>query len=143
VGLGQAVAARKLPGRSLIAVANQADAPDRIAFSEYHGMGSTSGVFMVRVGRFKYVHYTKYPPQLFDLAADPDELDDIAGNPAHAADLRRCRDALAAICDPAKVDGRVRARQAELLAANGGREAVIARGDLGFTPPPGVTAAFN
>ncbi|MES2193479.1 MAG: sulfatase-like hydrolase/transferase [Pseudomonadota bacterium] len=143
VGLGEAIAARKLPGRSLIAVANQADAPDRVAFSEYHGMGSTSGVFMVRVGRFKYVHYTKYQPQLFDLAADPDELIDLAGNPAHAADLRRCQEALAAICDPVEVDGRVRARQAELLAANGGREAVIARGDLGFTPPPGVTAAFN
>lgn len=34
-------------------------------------------------------------------------------------------------------------KPAELLAANGGREAVIARGDLGFTPAPGVVATFQ
>ena len=35
------------------------------------------------------------------------------------------------------IDARVKRRQAELLAENGGRDAVIKRGDLGFTPPPG------
>ena len=37
-------------------------------------------------------------------------------------------------------EGRVierKRRQAELLEENGGREAVIKRGDLGFSPPPG------
>jgi len=41
------------------------------------------------------------------------------------------------MCDPADVDARAKKRQAELLEQNGGREAVIKRGDLGFTPPPG------
>jgi hypothetical protein len=36
-----------------------------------------------------------------------------------------------------------KSRQAELLALNGGRDAVIARGDLGFSPPPGIAADFN
>ena len=32
---------------------------------------------------------------------------------------------------------RAKRRQAELLEENGGRDVVIKRGDLGFTPPPG------
>ena len=34
-------------------------------------------------------------------------------------------------------------RQAEQLDRHGGREAVIARGDLGFSPPPGFRAEFH
>ena len=45
--------------------------------------------------------------------------------------------------DPAEVDARARARQQELLDANGGRDAVIERGDLGFTPAPGAAIAFD
>ena len=46
------------------------------------------------------------------------------------------------ICDPDETDRRAKSRQAENLAANGGREAVIARGDIGFTPAPGAAADF-
>jgi choline-sulfatase len=41
------------------------------------------------------------------------------------------------------VDQRAKSRQAELLAQHGGREAVIQRGDLGFTPAPGFAADFE
>ncbi|WP_444985623.1 sulfatase-like hydrolase/transferase [Halomonas mongoliensis] len=34
--------------------------------------------FMVTDGRWKYVHYANHPPQLFDLATDPGELEDLA-----------------------------------------------------------------
>jgi choline-sulfatase len=37
----------------------------------------------------------------------------------------------------------VKARQAAILAENGGREAVLARGDLPFSPPPGVRALWG
>src|SRR5215212_2437560 len=40
--------------------------PDRNVLSEYHGMGSTTGAFMIRHGQYKFVHYVSYPPQLFD-----------------------------------------------------------------------------
>jgi choline-sulfatase len=40
--------------------------------------------------------------------------------------------------DPDEVDRRAKKRQAELLARYGGREAALARGDLGFTPAPGT-----
>lgn len=130
------------PGESLFALAPRRDGA-RTVFSEYHGMGSTAGVFMVRRESWKYVHYVKYPPQLFDLATDPEEELDRAADPAAAEMLARMQAELAAICDPAEVDARCKARQARLLELNGGREAVIARGDLGFSPPPGVEVDFN
>ena len=39
---------------------------------------------ILRGERFKYVHFTRLPPLLFDLAQDPDEMTDLAGDPAHA-----------------------------------------------------------
>ncbi len=130
------------PGFSLIDVSNGLE-PDRTVLSEYHGMGSSTGAFAVRVGKWKYVHYAKYGPQLFNLEADPEETRDLATDPAHARTLEMCRAKLYDICDPQEVDRRARARQAELLAANGGREAVIERGDFGFTPAPGTVADFK
>jgi choline-sulfatase len=121
----------------------QGEKPDRTVLSEYHGMGSSTGAFAVRVGRWKYVHYAKYGPQLFDLEKDPEETHDLAEDPVHAKVLEQCRSALYEICDPQEVDARARKRQAELLALNGGREAVIRRGDFGFTPAPGTVADFK
>ncbi len=106
-------------------------------------MGSSTGAFAVRVGKWKYVHYAKYGPQLFDLEQDPEETTDLAADPAHAKVLEQCRTKLYAICDPQEVDRRARRRQAEILAANGGREAVIKHGDFGFTPAPGTVADFK
>jgi len=124
------------PGKSLFKLAT-GPAPDRSVLSEYHGMGSTTGAFMIRHGKYKYVHYVAYPPQLFDLEADPEELSDLAEKPEFSQVLAACRQRLYEICDPAEVDARAKRRQAELLEENGGRDAVIKRGDLGFSPPPG------
>src|SRR6185312_747272 len=71
------------PGYSLLNLANGCE-PPRTVLSEYHGMGSTTGAFMIRNGRYKYVHYVSYAPQLFDLARDPEELTDLAPDPAYA-----------------------------------------------------------
>jgi choline-sulfatase len=124
------------PGVSLTRLAD-GEVPDRNVLSEYHGMGSTTGAFMIRHGKYKYVHYVAYAPQLFDLERDPEELTDLAADPAYERVLQECRERLYAICDPAEVDARAKKRQSELLEGAGGREAVIARGDLGFSPPPG------
>lgn len=132
-----------LPGHDLIAIANAADAPNRVAFSEYHGMGSTTGAFMVRKGEHKLVHYAAYPPQLFDLAKDPEELTDLADDPAHTAVRRDLENELQKLCDPADVDARANSSQAALLEKHGGRDAVIARGDLSFSVPPGYTPQFD
>jgi len=98
---------------------------------------------MVRLEEYKYVHYVAYPPQLFDLASDPEELTDLAADPAYDSVLREAHGRLHSLCDPQAVDAAAKKRQAELVAANGGREAVIARGDLGFSVPPGVEPMFD
>jgi choline-sulfatase len=130
------------PGVSLFKLA-QGEDPPRNVLTEYHGMGSTTGAFMIRHGRYKYVHYVAYPPQLFDLETDPEELVDLAADPRHAQVLAECRGRLLAICDPAEVDARAKKRQAELLEQNGGAAAVIKRGDLGFSPPPGYPVVLG
>ena len=84
----------------------------------------------------------KYPPQLFDLGSDPDEAQDLS--PIRATKiLAECEAKLRALLSPEEVDARAKKRQAEQLEKHGGRAAVIARGDLGFSPPPGIRAEFQ
>jgi choline-sulfatase len=119
--------------------------PGRRVISEYHATGSREAACMLREGRWKYVRYVSYPAQLFDLEADPEELRDLAGDPSatmHETLLElKLREALG--MDVATLDAGVKARQAGILAANGGREAVLARGDLPYSPPPGVQPAWS
>lgn len=115
----------------------------RAVVCEYHAIGSTGGVFMLRKGRWKYVHCVRYRPQLFDLEKDPEELSDLAGEPAHRATLDELHAELRHFCDPAEVDARARRRQAELLARHGGRQAALMRGDLNYTPAPGQAPDIN
>jgi len=117
--------------------------PDRAVLSEYHAIGSTGGITMLRKGRWKYVHCVRYPPQLFDLHADPEELVDLAGDPAHRGTLQRMQAELRRFLDPEEVDARAKRRQAQLLARAGGREAALARGDLNYTPAPGQPPDMN
>jgi len=84
-----------------------------------------------------------YPAQLFDLAADPEELVDLGGDPSHAPIRAACEAKLRAVCDPEEVDARCKARQGSQLQRHGGREAVIQRGDLGYSPPPGLPVDFR
>ena len=117
--------------------------PDRAVLSEYHAIGSTGGVTMLRKGRWKYVHYVRHRPQLFDLESDPEELVDLAADPAHRARLRELEAQLRRHLDPDEVDARAKRRQAELLARYGGREKALSRGDLNYTPAPGQAPDMN
>lgn len=130
------------PGVSLISTA-KGELPNRTVLSEYHGMGSRTGAFMIRNGRHKYVYYVDYPSQLFDLVSDPDEVHDLAGDPNMTDTLTECEARLRRIVNPEEVNARAKQRQAEQLEMNGGRDVVIERGDLGFSPPPGYSADFG
>src|SRR5574341_753878 len=125
-----------LPGESLFRLAQEPDRP-RTAFSEYHAIFSPSGIFMIRNARYKFVQYLGYPAQLFDLVADPDETQDLAGDPRYADTLTACERELRSIVDPEAVDRRARADQERRLEAAGGAEAVLAQGvKIPYSPAP-------
>ena len=52
--------------------------------------------WMVRTDRWKYVHWQGFRPQLFDLAADPDEFDDLGDDAGHEAVRAEMRERLLA-----------------------------------------------
>jgi choline-sulfatase len=77
--------AEPLEGRSLLPLLEGREEgwTDQV-FGEYLGEGAAGPMVMVREDRFKYVIGEASPPQLFDLEADPLELDNLAGRAEHA-----------------------------------------------------------
>ncbi|MEM7472603.1 MAG: sulfatase-like hydrolase/transferase [Pseudomonadota bacterium] len=122
--------------RSLREIAGDAPDLERVVFSEYHAIGSVSGGFMLRKGRWKLNYYVGFAPELFDLENDPEELVDLAADPAYAASLAEMETALREICDPEAMDALAFEDQAALIASYGGRAAALKLGAPGATPPP-------
>ena len=131
---------RALPGQSLRTLAGQKDDPDRTILSEYHDGGSTTGTFMVRWGRWKYVYYVGHNPQLFDLEADPDELVNLAvsrpNHPETVAALTEGERRLRDICDPEAVNEMCFADQRARIAELGGEDACLNAYVFNHTPTP-------
>ena len=74
-----------LPGTSLLPLlAGDATAGPTEVLAEYLAEAAAGPLVMIRRGHFKYITGTDSPPQLFDLESDPDELTNLAGDPAHA-----------------------------------------------------------
>ena len=129
-GLPPGESDRELPGESLLGIAN-GEVPERIVLSEYHDGGAVTGMFMIRHGRYKYVHYPGFAPEIFDLKADPDELADLGESADHAQIRAECEARLRTLLDPDKVNARAFADQRRRLEALGGAAAVRAQGDFG------------
>lgn len=74
-----------IDGRSLmpLVTGTATDDPDE-AIAEYCAECASHPVFMIRRGRFKYIHCDVDPAQLFDLETDPGERINLAADPAHA-----------------------------------------------------------
>ena len=117
---------RALPGCSLIDIAN-GHVPDRTVLSEYHAGGSITASFMIRNGKWKYIHYVDYTPQLFDLDTDPDELVDLGEDDAHAEVRAECVQILRSILNPEEVNAMAFADQAAKIEQHGGVEAILSR----------------
>ena len=130
---------RHRPGQSLFELAAAADNPERTAFSEYHAVGSASGAFMLRKGRYKFNYYVGHDPELFDLVNDPGETCNVAANlPDIVQDYEVL---LRDIVDPEAVDRQAKADQAELIERFGGREQALTLGTQGATPVPNANTA--
>ena len=133
-----------LPGASLWEVAAAADT-DRTVFAEYHAIASRNAFYMLRDRRYKLVYHVDAPAQLFDLAEDPLELEDLALREDAEAQrlLAEYRARLRQIVDPEAVDARAKADQQRRIEALGGRAAVVARGAFINSPVPGEAPQFR
>ncbi len=135
VALNEEDEARK--GRSLYEITRASYDPERVVFSEYHASGAETAAYLIRRGEKKYIHYVDYPPELYDLAADPEEQDDLAGKPESVEIIAEFEGVLRAILDPEEVDARAKRDQAALIERLGGRAHVIETAGIGATPTPG------
>lgn len=125
-------------GRPLQEIAAEPADLQRPIFSEYHAAGAVSGGFMLKKGRWKLNHYIDYPPELFDLDADPEELNDLAGDPAYEDTLNEMNATLSTIVDVEAADAQAFADQAAMVEGYGGREAALKLGAPAATPPPDI-----
>lgn len=128
-----------LPGLPLQVLAAAPDDVQRIGFSEYHAVGSPSAAYALWQGRWAYHHYVGYRPELFDRTADPFQLRDLAGKPAHEATLAHFGRLLRERLDPEAVDQQAKADQALLVARFGGPAAALQVGTPGASPVPAAS----
>jgi choline-sulfatase len=120
----------------------EGSASSRIGFAEYHGLGSLNASYMLREGMWKLVYHVGMPPQLFSLRDDPEELNDLGAHAAHAEVRARLEHALRCILDPETTDARAKAEQRAKAQEFGGTAAILARGGIPYTPPPGTMPEF-
>ncbi len=97
-------------GRSLTPHLEGREAHDE-AIGEYLAEGAIAPLVMVRRGPFKFIHSSPDPDQLYDVARDPGERDNLAGLPKHAGDVAAFRAEVARRWNLAGLDADVRASQ--------------------------------
>lgn len=125
-----------LPGCSLLQVIDGRQDP-RPGFVEYHAMGSLNSSFLIRDGNWKLIYHVNMPNQLFDLASDPDEANDLLANksshPKEAELVALLRERI----DPEAMDARSKADQLARIEALGGYDVVRGAGSIAASPVPG------
>jgi len=101
-------------GRSLLPLAGgKADAHPGVVYGQYHGHDAVTGEFMVRTARWKSIYHVGMPPQLFDMEADPEELNDLASEPSCASAVEEMESRLREAFDPEELDRQAKECQAE------------------------------
>ncbi|MCG7522834.1 sulfatase-like hydrolase/transferase [Ruegeria sp. Ofav3-42] len=127
---------KSLTGQSLLR-AIDGSTEERPAFSEYHAMGSLNSSFMIRSGNWKLIYHVGMRNQLFDLANDPHEGDDLLANerthPKEAKLVALLRD----LVDPEALDTRSKADQRARIEELGGLSTVKSAGSIAASPIPG------
>ena len=77
-----------LAGTNLLTLLDRGNpAPTRAVYAEYLAEAALAPIFMIQRGTFKYICSTADPTLMFDVATDPDELVNLAGDATHAERL--------------------------------------------------------
>lgn len=98
-------------GESLVPVINGAPRVSPVLM-EYAAEASYAPLVGIREGKWKFIHCTLDPDQLYDLDADPKELRNLAADPAYAEVVADFRARVAARWDMDAFDKEVRESQA-------------------------------
>lgn len=107
-----------LDGESLLSLAGKEADPETAgwkdeAFCEYLAHGVARPMAMLRRGRFKLNYSLDDPLELYDLAEDPGEFNDLGADPAYAEIRESMRERLLSHWNPIELEQRVRRSQAE------------------------------
>ncbi len=134
-GVGETVKDQSLPGCSLFDIASAPDDPMRAVLSEYHDGGSITGFMMIREGKWKYTAYAGFASQLFDLANDPFEENDLGLSDDHRdikehLHKRLCRE----FGDPEVINKTAFSDQAKRIEELGGIGGIQSRDNYDHTP---------
>lgn len=98
-------------GQSVVGLGNGAERDEPVAI-EYAAEGSYAPLVCLRYGKWKYIHCDLDPPMLFDLDADPQELNNLASDPAHAGTAQVLAEKIRQRWDMKAFDAEVRQSQA-------------------------------
>lgn len=79
-----------IDGQSLMPHLDESGGHDE-AIGEYLAEGAIAPIVMIRRGRFKFIHTSVDPDQLYDVEADPFERENLAGDERHAARVAEFR----------------------------------------------------
>ena len=74
-------------------------------------MGMLNAGFMLKRGDYKLCHYVGSEPQLFNVAVDPLENDDLASKPEYATIRNEMEVALRGVVNPEQEDARAKENQ--------------------------------
>jgi choline-sulfatase len=95
-------------GRSLLGLLDGSDAEDWFTFSENPSDSQVKAPsIMLRRGDYKYVYIHGYDDQLFDLAQDPGEWDNLVDDPDHTDTAAAMRRKILRTFDPDEIQARV------------------------------------
>jgi choline-sulfatase len=96
-----------LDGTSLTGLIDGSDTQEREVFSEMHTAGVFATCFMIRRGPYKYNYVHGEDVQLFDLENDPDEWNNLAGQPEYRELEEGLKARILEQFDPDKIEGDV------------------------------------
>jgi len=102
--------AAPIDGRNLLPALTGQESRDEV-IGEYLGEGAVAPIVMIRRGRYKFVHCPVDPDQLYDVAADPDELVNLAEHASQARLVEEFRTEVARRWDLSQVNEEVLASQ--------------------------------